>query len=33
MKFVISGNRELCGIGNLLGKGWEKDLNLELPVN
>lgn len=30
MKFAFPGNKELCANGNLLGKGWKKELNWEL---
>ena len=33
MKFAFSSNKELCDIGNLLDKGGEKELNLELEVD
>lgn len=33
MKFAFCSNKELCDIGNLLDKGGEKELNLELEVD
>ena len=33
VKFVFPGNKDLCDNGNLLGKIWEKELNLELKDN
>lgn len=30
---LFPANKELCDNGNLLGKSWEKELNLELKDN